>query len=64
MFHYIKMYYYVYFRLVYTISVVCFIYAPLMFLLRKPPGRAEDQVRIKFTKKSIIYRNSMFILLV
>ncbi|GBN14441.1 Synaptic vesicular amine transporter [Araneus ventricosus] len=30
--------------LVYCIAVVCFIYAPLMFLLRKPPGRAEDQV--------------------
>ncbi|XP_042900063.1 synaptic vesicular amine transporter-like [Parasteatoda tepidariorum] len=30
--------------LVWCIAVVSFVYAPLMFLLRKPPGRAEDQV--------------------
>ncbi|XP_054716719.1 synaptic vesicular amine transporter-like [Uloborus diversus] len=35
--------------LVYCIAVVCFLYAPLMFLLRKPPGRAEDQVLLKDT---------------
>ncbi|GIY84233.1 synaptic vesicular amine transporter [Caerostris extrusa] len=33
--------------LVYCIAVVCFLYAPLMFLLRKPPGRAEDQTHLK-----------------
>ncbi|KAF8771923.1 Synaptic vesicular amine transporter like protein [Argiope bruennichi] len=35
--------------LVYCIAVICFIYAPLMFLLRKPPGRAEDQTHLKDT---------------
>ncbi|GFV29749.1 chromaffin granule amine transporter [Trichonephila clavipes] len=35
--------------LVYCIAVVCFVYAPLLFLLRKPPGRAEDQTHLKDT---------------
>lgn len=35
--------------LVYCIAVTCFAYAPLMFLLRKPPGRNEDQSLLKDT---------------
>lgn len=30
--------------LLYMTAAVCFIYSPLMFFLRNPPGRQENQV--------------------
>ncbi|KAG8183795.1 hypothetical protein JTE90_002947 [Oedothorax gibbosus] len=44
--------------LVYCLAIICFIYAPLLFLLRKPPGRPEDQTSLKDTDiKYVSYTN-------